>query len=215
MVCKAKSKESKEWAVIKPSVEGLESARYIPLTKGVYTLVDSEYFDYINQWTWCTKVNSKGVPTYAARINLETGERVQVIVHRLVYSIHYPNADLTSLDIDHVNRDKLDNRVSNLRLASRTSNSGNRGPNSNNKSGYKGVNLYDESRGVWRAQIMISGKKVSIGYYITAEEAAIAYNKKAVETFGEFAFLNDVSEDIVPEPLVYRNSATYSRGNKE
>jgi AP2-like factor, euAP2 lineage len=58
---------------------------------------------------------------------------------------------------------------------------------------YKGV-IYIKNKTMdkWRACIKINGKRISLGRYLTEKEAAIAYNKKAIELFGEFACLNSI-----------------------
>jgi hypothetical protein len=92
--------------------------------------------------------------------------------------------------VDHINRDKLDNRKSNLRIATLQQNSMNRRKhNPNSLSKYKGV---AKDKNKWVAQIIKDGKRKEIGRYETQEEAAIAYNQSAIEVFGEFAWLNEV-----------------------
>ena len=95
---------------------------------------------------------------------------------------------LTKEDVvDHINHDPLDNHRHNLRLATRSQNAANVGPYANNTSGYKGV---DFNQGKWRARITQHGKRHFLGTFDTAEEAARAYDSKALELFGEFASLN-------------------------
>ena len=89
--------------------------------------------------------------------------------------------------VDHINQDPLDNRRQNLRLATRSQNAANLGPYANNTSGYKGV---DFNRGKWRARITQDGVRYFLGTFDTAEDAARAYDQKALELFGEFASLN-------------------------
>lgn len=96
-------------------------------------------------------------------------------------------------DVDHINRDKLDDRWSNLRLATRSQNMANVALRSNSTSGFIGV-TFDKARGKWRAQIRIDGRKVNLGRYATAEEAARVYDAAAVDSFGGFAQLNFGSE---------------------
>lgn len=93
--------------------------------------------------------------------------------------------------IDHINGDKLDNRKSNLRACSGSSNAMNRGKQNNNSSGYKGV-IFDKSRDKWRAEICFEGNRKYLGRFNTVEEAAIAYNDAALIYHGEFANINEV-----------------------
>lgn len=98
--------------------------------------------------------------------------------------------------VDHINGDKLDNRRDNLRLCSATQNAHNRGKYVG-KSVFKGVTwqkrTYDESRGYWKAQIIVDGKVIYLGSYPTDRDAAAAYNDAATKHFGEFARLNDLT----------------------
>ena len=94
--------------------------------------------------------------------------------------------------IDHINRIKDDNRITNLREATNNLNQCNmskRLPNSSSK--YRGVGLH-KSSGKWRAYVSFKGKGFSLGLHNTPEDAAKAYNIKAKELFGKFAYLNDV-----------------------
>lgn len=93
------------------------------------------------------------------------------------------------MEIDHANGDRLDNRLSNLRLASRTQNSTNRKKHKNNRCGYKGV-YFDDSRKrakSWRARIVFNKKQLTLGMFATAQEAHEAYKKAALKYFGQFA----------------------------
>ena len=93
--------------------------------------------------------------------------------------------------IDHINGDLLDARKSNLRVCTSQQNAFNRKPNSNKKSKFKGVSL--KKGGVkkpWYGRITVNGKKIDLGYYATEKEAALAYDKAALEYFGEFAWRN-------------------------
>jgi hypothetical protein len=97
-------------------------------------------------------------------------------------------------EVDHINGNTLDNRRSiNLRLSDHRRNSGNRGPNSNNTSGFKGVS-FDKESGKYSANIRDHGKQKKLGRFPTAELAARAYDRAAVEVFGEFAWLNFPAE---------------------
>lgn len=168
---------------------------YIELTKGQRAIVDWVDVEWISQHKWYFKEDPNG-KGYAARVDLAGGKRTLVTMHKAVFLKHNPQLDVATLkDIDHINRSKLDNRLSNLRAASRHQNSGNRGANKRNTSGYKGVNFYAKSNS-WRAQIMDNGKKRHIGYYASPEEAALAYNILASEIFGEFAYQNPIPNEL-------------------
>lgn len=88
--------------------------------------------------------------------------------------------------IDHINLVRIDNRFSNLRLATFKDNAGNRLPNRNNKSGMKGI-FYRADRRKWAAHIYINGRSTHLGHFGTAEEARAAYKEAAERHFGSFA----------------------------
>ena len=89
-----------------------------------------------------------------------------------------------NVDIDHINRDRHDDRIENLRLATDSENSSNRGLYRNNTSGYKGVSF---KQGKWVAQIMVNYTARYLGIFATKEEAVAAYQQAAAEMHGAFA----------------------------
>jgi hypothetical protein len=93
--------------------------------------------------------------------------------------------------VDHHNQKRLDNRRRNVRRATQSENGGNRGPNRNNTSGYKGVHLH-RATNLWRAEICKDRKRECLGYFPNKREAAQAYNRAARRLFGRFAYLNPV-----------------------
>lgn len=107
-------------------------------------------------------------------------------VHHLIWIWHYAEA---VAEIDHINRIKSDNRITNLRACEHVPNCGNNSPRVHV---YKGV-TFCKTTGKWKAQIGVNYKNVSLGRYPTIEEAALAYNEAARQHFGEFAYLNEVS----------------------
>lgn len=94
-----------------------------------------------------------------------------------------------SLDVDHINRKKDDDRWSNLRLADRSHNNGNEGLRACNTSGYKGV-VKDSKEGFWRAQICVNGRKRNLGRYPCINQAANAYDEAAKAAWGNHAVTN-------------------------
>jgi hypothetical protein len=91
-------------------------------------------------------------------------------------------------EVDHIDRNPLNNRRDNLRVVTHSTNQQNR-IQSNNTSGYKGVS-FRANRGTYRAFIKQHGKQITLGCFLDPEEAARAYDKKAVELFGPDALLN-------------------------
>jgi len=89
---------------------------------------------------------------------------------------------------DHADRNKLNNRKANLRLATRSQNMQNVGPRRSNRCGLKGVT--GTKYGRWVARISKDGKRRTIGVFSTKEEAACAYDAAAKKLFGKFAYLN-------------------------
>lgn len=109
---------------------------------------------------------------------------VLVGAHRIVWEMHHgpiPNG----MDIDHKNVNPFDNRLANLRLATMSENSRNRGANKNNKSGVKGVCLH-KLTGLWMSQITIHRRKIHLGLHITKGLAAVSYAKAALRYRGKF-----------------------------
>ena len=86
--------------------------------------------------------------------------------------------------VDHINRNPFDNRIENLRLATRSQNQMNRKPQSNNALGLKGVSF---DRGRYEAVITTGGHRIKIGRYATKGLAAVAYAKAALRYHGQFA----------------------------
>lgn len=107
--------------------------------------------------------------------------------HRLAWL--YEFGRWPTVEIDHINRDKLDNRLCNLREASRSQNNANIGLPAHNTSGFKGVSYFKQT-GKWTAYITRDGKRRHLGTYTTAEAAAAAYDQAAIALFGRFARTN-------------------------
>jgi hypothetical protein len=148
--------------------------REIPLTQGKVALIDDEDYEWLAGLRW-----------HYANVGYAKSSRLGYM-HRLILCI----SDGTAV-VDHVNGDKLDNRRCNLRIATRAQNVMNQRVSSANTSGFKGVS-WDVDAGKWRAYINFQHKRVYIGLFTDVEEAALAYNLKAAELFGEFALLNEI-----------------------
>jgi hypothetical protein len=92
-------------------------------------------------------------------------------------------------DIDHEDMDKDNNRIGNLRPATRSQNQANRGPPPKNTSGFKGVNLCKQT-GRWLARIQVDDRRKHLGRFDSAEAAAQAYDIAARQLHGKYARLN-------------------------
>lgn len=151
----------------------------IQLTQGKEAIVSDEWYEILNAFKW--NYHSGG---YAKRMmTLPDGRRCNVFMHRVIAQTP------EGMDTDHINGNKLDNRVENLRVCSRAENKHNIGLISTNKSGYKGVS-FNSHAGKWMAQILVNGEHRYLGLYTDPIEAAKAYNLAAVELQGEFARVN-------------------------
>jgi hypothetical protein len=103
--------------------------------------------------------------------------------HRLIFLMHKGYLPKT---VDHINGDKLDNRIENLRAATVGQNQHNRKTNANNTSGYKGVS-WSKAQKKWAARITLERKNIHLGYFANVEEAAEVVRKAREELHGDFA----------------------------
>ena len=163
--------------------QGRNNLAEIPLSQGKIAIVDDEDFDFLNKWKW--SCDAMGYAVKSAALSSGNGKRCILLMHRLILLPHKGQM------IDHINRNPLDNRRSNLRLCDKRTNSYNRGPTVKNLSGLKGV-YWDAKYKKWRAQIKINGKQTYLGGFTSDTEAARAYNEAALKHFGEFAWLNAI-----------------------
>lgn len=137
-------------------------------------VVDDEKWHDLSLYTW--GINNNGY----ARTNINGKD---CSMH--AYIMKFDAKD--DILIDHINRNKLDNRVSNLRKSDHRINNHNKS-NENSTSIYKGVSL---NNGKWRAAICYNYERNLIGYFDNEVYAAIAYNKEAKKLYGKNASVND------------------------
>lgn len=137
-------------------------------------LIDDEDFELVSQYKWY--LHSNGYATNGtARTNVLSR------MHQVIMNAKY---------IDHKNNNRLDNRRSNLRLATQSQNLANRGKYlDDTTSKYKGVS-WNINAGKWRAYIKQNQKQIHLGYFDSEREAAVAYDNAARRLFGEFANTN-------------------------
>lgn len=146
------------------------------ISNGHKIYVNTSILHKLHQYLWY--VNTQG---YAVTNDINDN-KVPVLLHRHIMC--FPDAC-----IDHKNLNKLDNRFSNLRCATRQQNNVNRPPKKGYK--YKGVSL-NKNKKNFRARISFHGKEIYIGSYKSEKDAAKAYNEVARVLYGEFAYMNKI-----------------------
>lgn len=112
-------------------------------------------------------------------------KNIKYMAHRLAW--FYVTGVWPKEQIDHINNNPLDNSWNNLREATASQNLANKPPQKNSTTKLKGVS-YD--RGKIRADITYQNKLYFLGFFDTLEEAAKAYDNKAIDFYAEFAYLN-------------------------
>jgi hypothetical protein len=151
--------------------------------KGYDALIDDEDFERVMSRSWCIHSICCGHVYFNSAIRKTeriNGKKGNVQLHRFL--INAPKG----LIVDHINGDTLDNRKCNLRVCGPSGNSMNRAIQGNNTTGYKGVKKSTSKINPFYTQIKYKGKVIHIGMFKTAEEAYIAYQKRAKELFGEY-----------------------------
>lgn len=154
--------------------------RTIPLTQVKEAIVDDADYEVVAAHQWRALRTQQG-KRYAVRTDPTNNGRL-LYLHRVVMGLVVGDRR----QVDHVNRDGLDCRRSNMRLATPSENTANRrlGPNC---SGFRGVSRVGTR---WRAVIGYRRKWLHLGCYEDPEEAAREYDKAARLAFGRFAVLN-------------------------
>jgi hypothetical protein len=149
---------------------------YVTLTRGKFAIIDASDVHLVGGLNWCFIQNGYAVRT----------ERDHDGIKRMVYMHRVIAGTPSGMETDHINMNRLDNRSSNLRIATTSENGRNRCATSKNRSGFKGVS-WDMRRCKWVAQIALNGKRSSLGYFDAAEDAATAYAIASANMHGEFS----------------------------
>lgn len=151
--------------------------REIPLTQGQVAIVDVADYDWLSEFKWYAAFASNIQSFYAVR---RSGHD-RVYMHREILGLVGGDKRFG----DHISGDTLDNRRSNLRVATHAENKRNQCKQKNNTSGYKGVCWYVNQG--WIARITVDNKRIFLGSFQTAEEAHIAYCKASIKYHGRFS----------------------------
>ena len=198
LICEHKADAGGIWCVVEPAgdcpnfdncghtpneiAEALaEGAKLLPLTQGKVAIVDAEDFDRFKKYKWHISKSSRTF--YASRNKNRKICHKELYMHRLIINVP------PGMFVDHINHNGLDNRRKNLRLCTAQQNARNNRPQRRASSKYKGVSWRKDGK-VFRAQIWHNAKSINLGRFKNEIDAARAYDKKARELFGQFAYLN-------------------------
>lgn len=146
--------------------------KLIPLSAGKCATVDDEDYEWLMRWKW----------SFDGKYAMRNDQGHSISMHR---EIMRPPP---GIEVDHIDRDRLNNCRSNLRTCTRAQNSRNV-PGRAGTSQYKGV-VFSKVANRWEAGISINNTRKSLGYYDNERDAALAYDKAARREYGEFALLN-------------------------
>lgn len=171
------------------------SIAYVPLTKGVFALIDREDAGFAEQHNWTAHrsiTNEFYATTCIPRVPPTRSYRT-VRMHRMLLGMM--DSDLW---VDHANGRPLDNRRCNIRPATTRQNACNRRGWNRSKSGIKGVTRKGNR---WAAQIQVEGRNRHLGYFTDPEEAREVYNRALLKFHGEFARLSvgNVAERLLED----------------
>lgn len=154
-------------------------------------IVDLCDLEKISQYKWSLTKSQTG-EKYAAMSQNSVAKnrfgRKQIMLHRFILDIWD-----TNIFVDHIDGDGLNDRRNNIRPCNRSQNAANSQKPMSNQSGFRGVSKYKDK---YKVRIRLNGEDNYLGMYDDIVSAAIAYNNKATELFGEFARLNIVPEDL-------------------
>ena len=171
--------------------------------KGYVTLVDEHRLEELRQFTWY--VDRAGKKIYVKRRYRVDGVNKTEYLHRRIMGVTDGK-----IKVDHQFGDTLDNRECVLRVCTNSDNCRNSERHCDSRSKYKGV-VTSVSGNRFYARINFEGSCIGLGAFKTEDDAAIAYNIKAKELFGEFANLNPVDDldCISPEKVRPNNKSGY------
>lgn len=148
---------------------------WITLTQGQETCVDSRDLIFVLPYRWCA--HKEGRTFYPVTNIPVNGKNSTIAMHRILIPV-------PGYEVDHKDRNGLNNQRKNLRVATHRQNSHNRGAQSRNKIGYKGV-TWCSTKKKWVAHMSLF-----FGAFNSPRAAARAYDQGAKKLFGKFACLN-------------------------
>jgi hypothetical protein len=164
-------------------------SKRIKLTKGKFAIVDDDDYSYLNRFKWYASESSEGangLDWYATRRG-GSRERDGFCVRMSDFLVSVPNG----YRVFHRNKNTLDNRRVNLTAVPFYTSIHNQRKKKNTTSVYKGV-CWNKNSKKWVSAVVSNKKRYWLGSFKSEKEAALAYNKKAEQLYGEFAYQNIV-----------------------
>jgi hypothetical protein len=162
---------------LKPPVPPDETIRYIPLTRGLYAIVDAKNYEWLSQYKWSAMPPTRAGKIYAQRAS----PNGRILMHREI--MRTPRG----MVVDHIDGNGLHNREENLRNCTQSENTQNSRPRDKAGTRFKGV--YPQGK-KWKAMVRYKSRDHRVGTFDDEVEAASARDRKALELFGQFAWLN-------------------------
>lgn len=147
-------------------------------------IIDREDVEKVINYKWHTVSKTKYVQSSSTKNN------PTIHLHHLIMGFN--KSENKNLMVDHINRNREDNRKENLRIVDFTTNAINKGIQSNNTSGYPGVH-FGKERGLWEASVKLNRTKINLGRFVTKEEAIQARIDGEIKYFG---YVVDRNNDI-------------------
>ena len=148
--------------------------------------VDEKYAEVLKLFRWHLSGGKRNTQRYAATLI----DNKTVYMHRLIMQMECKRALRKHDEVDHINSDRMDNRLCNLRLCIHHENTMHQGKRKDNTTGYIGVSFEPRLQKPYRAKIFLNSKNLHLGGYDTLEEAVKQRDLAAVKYFGDFAKLN-------------------------
>jgi hypothetical protein len=147
-------------------------------------MVDDEDYEELITYGWNPVIETKNNTIYAqVRIG-----NIHIRIHRFIMKMH--GYDIKNKMIDHKDQNGLNNQKENLRFCTHSTNMQNsKKTKRTTTSEFKGVSFV-KGRDKFLAIIYLNNKQIFLGHFVSETDAALAYNKKATDLFGEFAYLN-------------------------
>ena len=178
----AASGESSDMKPVKRQIRVDGDVAYVPLTKGYEAVIDASMVDVVSGFNWSAQEdrNKDGTVRSVYALRLFQGKKIRL--HRQLVCAP------SGYDVDHIDGDGLNNRMSNIRVCTHAENSYNQGIRPNNKVGIKGV--WARPSGSFQSKIRHNGKVLHLGTFASAEQAGAAYADASVRLHGEYGRIN-------------------------